>query len=782
MRDLIEQFATHYVSDLEKQLDSENGQRSIQNPVLFLFLGDKSLEALQSIYATNEQKWQNSEGVLYVHAYSEDTLQRANVYNCRLPQPSADKKTMRASLYDMFYQDESLLIELNKMMKMVSVRVAEMGKLFTYHQQMNIAVVTRADDIANVLLPEFTLLVKSYLSELFKNVSLDLYVLIQEKNNGQEFGFSTSIGVSFLDELNEYQQPDYQFCADLQMTEDRVKLAVEHTSSPLYSLVYILSDKNEQGMFIDNGKEDNYELISDIVLLNNKRVESEVYEGSESYNRTQFIHNITGVTGRPTFASAGLSKVKRPTHAIAHTVLAKVYDHFLERLKQNCTHDVSEVLERLEITDSQILQKVKSVLPDESKLEEMTGLMTSGVSYKELTSMTLKEAEVALFEDSSQTFFATNFVLAARSKQDSSQQRHKLTQLIREEILENPKYGLYAAYQLTSGSDAKKSLANVLRSRIRDTIRQLEYCKDQLEDLYRQRVDRQEIKTGGLFTRDKERVRNFIRHFFPVIYGKKYEILGLEMEIELLTDYERQLEDIHQKLRQQVMQLEEIKVQVSEMSRKSIREAVDYLDKNIEEYYGAVVQESIEIVEAKRGTGFYFEDKYMGSISFLIDKGVTEMIQRLCDMCRKEIMTSEPFSLSFEDELLARANVTAAYDNRTVLTREQLYRDLALELESRSSVHIEVFQFMQKYRYEEKYFFADYTNDFVQYVFRTEQGMRTYKQGCIHEAHKSGIEKIKLMGGFGIEDLMYYRNNRKYYESYRENGFLFRRQGGGQLS
>ena len=226
MRDLIEQFATHYVSDLEKQLDSENGQRSIQNPVLFLFLGDKSLEALQSIYAINEQKWQNSEGVLYVHAYSEETLQRANVYNCRLPQPSADKKTMRASLYDMFYQDESLLIELNKMMKMVSVRVAEMGKLFTYHQQMNVAVVTRADDIANVLLPEFTLLVKSYLSELFKNVSLDLYVLMQEKNNGQEFGFSTSIGVSFLDELNEYQQPDYQFCADLQMTEDRVVKAI----------------------------------------------------------------------------------------------------------------------------------------------------------------------------------------------------------------------------------------------------------------------------------------------------------------------------------------------------------------------------------------------------------------------------------------------------------------------------------------------------------------------------------------------------------------------------
>ncbi|TPG83581.1 hypothetical protein EEL32_17625 [Brevibacillus laterosporus] len=782
MRDLIEQFATHYVSDLEKQLDSENGQRSIQNPVLFLFLGDKSLDALQAIYASNEQKWQNSEGVLYVHVYAEETLDRPNVYSCRLPQPSADKKTMRASLHEMFYQDESLLIELNKMMKMISDRVADMGKLFTYHQQINIAVVTRADDIANVLIPEFTLLVKSYLAELFKNVSLDLYVLIQEKNNGHEFGFSTSIGVSFLDEVNEYQQIDYQFCADLQMTEDRVTLGVEHKHSPLYSLVYILSDKNEQGMFIDNGKEDNYELISDIVLLNNKRVEPEIYEGNENYNRTQFMHNITGATGRPTYASAGLSKVKRPTHAIALTVLAKVYDHFLELLKGKGNYDVTEALERLEITDSYILRKVKSVLPDESKLEEMTGLMTSGVSYKELTSMTLKEAEVALFEDSSQTFFATNFLLDARSKRNSFQGKDKFSQLIRERIIENPKYGLYAAYQLTSGNDAEKSLVGVLRSRIRETVRQLEYSKDQLEELYRQRVDRQEIKTGGLFTRDKERVRNFVRYLFPMIYGKKYEILGLEMEVELLKYYEKQLEEIHQKIEKQVMQLEEIKVQVSEMSRRSIREAVDYLDKNIEEYYGAVVQESIDIVEAKRGSGFYFEDKYMGSISFLLEKGVTEMIQRLCDMCRTEILTSAPFSLSFEEELLARANVTVAYDNRAVLTREQLYRDLALELENRSSVHIEVFQFMQKYRYEEKYFFADFTNDFVQYVFRTEQGSKDYKQGCIHEKNKSGIEKVKLMGGFGIEDLMYYRNNRKYYESYVESGFLFHRQGEGQSS
>lgn len=88
-----------------------------------------------------------------------------------------------------------------------------------------------------------------------------------------------------------------------------------------------------------------------------------------------------------------------------------------------------------------------------------------------------------------------------------------------------------------------------------------------------------------------------------------------------------------------------------------------------------------------------------------------------------------------------------------------------------------MFHFLQKHRYEEKYLFADIHNDFVQYVLRKDEGIRTYKQGCIHEEQKSGIEKMNLMGGFGMEDLMFYRNNKKYHASYVESGFVFDRTG-----
>ncbi|WP_232698109.1 hypothetical protein [Brevibacillus daliensis] len=779
MRDLIEQFATHYVSDLEKQLDNENGQRSIQNPVLFLFLGDKSLQALQNIYAINERKWQNSEGVLYVHAYSEETIERPNLYGFRLPERDTHKQMMRTSLYEKFYHDESYLVELNRIMKLISIRIAELSRRFTSYRQINIAVVTRADDTATILLPELTLLMKSYLAEMFKNVSMDLYVLLQERNDGHDFGFSASLGVSFLEECNKYQRGDYHFRADLQMTEDRVKLAVEHQPAPLFSLVYLLSDKNEHGMFIDNGREENDEVISNLVLLNNKEVEEEIHEGNEGYNKAQFIRSINGVVDHAAFSSAGYSKVTRPTHAIALTVLAHVYDHFLKRVKEGNSQDCTEAMEMLGLTPAHIQRKVISFLPDEEKLDEMSSLMTSGVSFSELTSMTMKEAEQALFDRSSQTFFESNFVRVAREQVEKAGIEGNFRQHFKQSMIENEKIGLYVAYEMTSSLESKSSILQVLRGAIREVLRQLEHRGQELEEIYRLRVDQLEMKKGGFFTRDKERVRSFVRQLFPMVYGKKYEILGLELELELLRTYEKQIEEMHQEVKLQVEQLEGIQKQLKKIAQKSTQEAVDYLGKNIDEYYEVVVHASIHAVEAKRGPRFYFEERYMGRVSALLQNGITDLIQRLCTLCRNEILTNECFAISFEDELLARANVTASYENRDVLTKEELFRDLSIALEDRSSVHIDIFHFTQKHRYEEKYFFADSTSDFVQYVLATEQTLRTYKLGYIHEDQKSGVEKLKLMGGFGMEDLMYYRNNKKYHDSYIENGFVFRRQGEG---
>ncbi|USG65571.1 hypothetical protein NDK47_26305 [Brevibacillus ruminantium] len=779
MRDLIEQLATNYATGLHTQLDSGNGQRSIQNPVLFLFIGDDSLEALQAVYSSNERQWQNHGGVLYLHAGSADALPGPQVYGCPLPSLQASRKTLRSDLYDAFYEDEPLRIEINKVMKLASIQMAEAGRHCTSVQHVHVAVVTRADDPANVLVPELTLLLKSYLSEVFKHVSMDLYTLIQDKSSGEEFGFSAALGVSFLEELTVYQRSDYRFRKPLQVTEDQVTLEVAHTGSPLFSLIYLLSDKNERGLFAENGQQDNYELISHLVLLNNKPAETELGEGNESYNKHQFIRSITVDSGHIAFATAGYSRVKQPREAIALTVLSHVYDDLLRRLKGAELPDLTELLEPLELSNRHIHRKVQSILPDGGKLEEMTGLMATGVSYAELKNMSLKEAEQVLFQGSSQHFFEKNFTEPARKNLEALQSKGMLPRLIREAIIENPRLGLYTACRLTAGaSGAEKdcSIRAELLARIRETTRLLEETRAEWEELYRERVEQQDFKKGGFFTREKDRVRNFIRHFFPLMYGKRYELLGLEMELQLLRDYEQQIEEMHRQLQEEWERLESLQKQLQELSRKRVQEASDYLGKNIDQYYGAVVKEVISSLEARRGPSFYWEERHLGQLSNLLKDGMAALIERLTRLCHQEVMSSPPFAMAFEDELLARANVTVAYENREVLTKEELFEDLYRALEERAAVHMEVFHFTQKHRYEEKYFFADNHSEFIQYVIGLDQTARTCKQGYVHEEGKGGIEKLNLMGGFTKEDLMYYRNNKKYYDSYVANGFVFHRR------
>ncbi|KMZ43686.1 MULTISPECIES: hypothetical protein [Bacillales] len=782
MRDLIGEFATQYVTELERQLDSGNGQRSIQNPVLFLFLGDKSVEALQAVRAHNERNWQNGHGVLYVHAYQNKTWEHPQVIGYRLPQADDDKKKMRPSIHERFLLDEAVTMELNKVMKLASVRVAEMGKLFTAFQQVNIAVVARADDPATILLPELTLLLKSYLNELFKNVSVDLYVLLQEKNNGEAFGFSTALSISFLEEVNRYQRSDYSYRANLLVTEDLVKLPVEHVNAPLFSLAYLLSDKTEHGLFIEGGMQENYELISKLVLLNNKKVEPEFHESNDGYNKLQFMRSISVEHGQTKFASAGLSKVKRPTHAIALTVLSAVFDRYWERLQDGEVLPKTKAREKLGLTAHDLQRKLAGILPEDHILDEMTGLMTSGISYSELCSMNMREAELALFDGSSQAFFEANIASGARKRLEHMLSQESLADLIQKAVIEDERLGLYAAYYLTAEHANGANLLDELRTGIRETSRQVEQLKAELVDLYQERVDRQDIRVGGFFTRDKERVRTFIRHLLDAVYGKKLELLDWEMMLSILVSYEKQAEQIHRQLGEQVEQLGALHKQLREIAQTSVREATDYLGKNVDEYYESVVQETIRSLEASRGSDFYMEQRYIGSGALLSGNRLAGLVERLCQFCRNEILTRAPFALSFEAELLARANVGAAYDNRTVLTKEDLFLDLALVLEERAAVHIEVFQFLQKHRYEEKYLFADIHNDFVQYALHKDENTRTYKLGCIHEEQKSGIEKMNLMGGFGMEELMFYRNNKKYHASYEDSGFVFRRVGGDESS
>jgi hypothetical protein len=176
-------------------------------------------------------------------------------------------------------------------------------------------------------------------------------------------------------------------------------------------------------------------------------------------------------------------------------------------------------------------------------------------------------------------------------------------------------------------------------------------------------------------------------------------------------------------------------------------------------------------IETRRGPGIFFSDKYMGSISKLLEQGKVAVAERLIAICQREILTADPFALSFEEELLRRANVAAAYENRQVLSKEELFKRLYHNLEDSATINVRLFEYTQEHRHEEKYFFGDSASEFLRYAFGVDETTRIYRLGFVHEQRRSGVEKLNLMGGFHLEDLLYYRNGKVYYETYAQNGY-----------
>ncbi|MFL6556281.1 MAG: hypothetical protein ACJ8MO_09215, partial [Bacillus sp. (in: firmicutes)] len=315
MRDLLQTYAHTFSKQLEKMTLEVNEQRSVNHPIVFLFMGDLALGALKSIMIINEEKWHNSSGVLYFHAYQKETITNPNVLSIQLPDQGMNRKTTRKDLYEAFCRDEDKLIELNKSYRLLSSKIAEYGKAYSSLQKVNLCVVTAIDDPANILMQEFTLLLKGILQESFRLVEIDLYGLIKEKQDGDNFALSTALGMSFFKELDRYQSDQYTFLQNLQLTEDYLRLPVSHPPSPLFDIVYLLSDKNEDGLLSNEAQQQNYEMISNLNLLKNRKMITDYHEKMDSYNHAAFRKGIRGNSTEPVYASAGFSKVNRPNKA-----------------------------------------------------------------------------------------------------------------------------------------------------------------------------------------------------------------------------------------------------------------------------------------------------------------------------------------------------------------------------------------------------------------------------------------------------------------------------------
>ncbi|WP_438351923.1 transcription initiation factor TFIID [Paenibacillus sp. FA6] len=791
MKEMLEKFATEYAIAEEKMNGKEDDQSSIHYPAVFVFIGDKVSEAIEPIMEIHDKKWDNSAGVMYIHIASqsqassdsqsstganvEDKTTHPRLLRYELPGPaeptSSGAKSLRKDLYARFYENDQHLIELNRTLRKVSHNISDFGRIYSSFDRIHLSFITRVDDPLNVFLPELSLLSKSIFSQSFKSVQMDLYGLISEKEV-ESFGYSHSVGVAFLRELEHMQQSDYTFSAKLHVTEDGLSIPVTHSPAPLFELVYLLSDKNERGISSFDDMQDNYEIICHVNLLKNrKQKDAEHQSSNRNYNNMSFKSNIKSDSGREGFVSAGFSKVKRPNQSIALTVLYHFYNQMVIRMKNGVQLNSKEKLAFFGIDTQAISNRVKSTMPDEGKIDEMTGIMTHKMSYHSLKRLSLREAEHALYGEGCEIYFRDNYIREIQARLDHIQIGDELSLAVKKQMLDYPQIGFYQVAAWSDELGQSGSVLEDIRGTIRQTAKELESAKFELEQCYQSVVDEQSFSRLPMM--DKHNLRSFIRYLVDTVYRRKLHILQLESELKLHQRVEDELSRMHQHYKRQVEQMERLEGTLRVAALDSIRTADDYIGQNILEYYEVVTEGIVRDIEAKRGTAVFFEDRYLGSVTQLLEAGMDQLVAKLIHICRNNILTAEPFAQTFEEEILRRANVTIDYSNKQVLSKDDLFKKLYHTLEDHAAINLRLLDYTQEHRYEEKYFFGDSESEFIRYSLDADETSRIYKLGYVHENRSSGVEKLNLMGGFHIEDLMYYRNGKMYYETYLQNGYEF---------
>ncbi|MBV7505686.1 hypothetical protein KW850_10520 [Bacillus sp. sid0103] len=501
---------------------------------------------------------------------------------------------------------------------------------------------------------------------------------------------------------------------------------------------------------------------------------TDYHEKMDSYNHAAFRKGIRGNSRDPVYASAGFSKVNRPNKAIALFAASHFYNELIEALKAPISQPREKVLNLFALSEASFQKYYHKCLPLIDKLEDMNGLIGVTNSYQTVKRMSVREAEDYLFEGGAERFFYSNFKEPVSERLKQFNLKLMIQRLLDENVIQHELYGLYCAYFWTADSTGSEiSVIHEIHKMLTDTKNEQVEKQARLEQYYQQLVDSCDFKKSYLPFSDRKNLYNFLHYFFESVYGTKYELIKLDVKQTILKQYLEVLEENHLKLQTKINHINEVGSYLKQAAAESLYEADDYLDKNIPEYYAEMITRIIAKLKEKRGAHFFSDDRFFGNLVGLLENGATALLDRVLHVCSREVLTQEEFHRNFEDELLERANVMTHYENRDVLSKSELFTQLYNRLDDQSSIQIEVFNYTQEHRYEEKYFFGDFYSKFMEFALEKEHETRQCKVGCAHEKKASGIEKLTLMGGFHLRDLMYYRNGEKYYKAYCNEGFEF---------
>lgn len=767
MEQFLKNFAKEYDLDIDRKMYKDDLQRSVNNPVLFVFIGDGVREAYSHIESSISRSVLNGRGIAFINISSEHIEDRDNTFNYQFSYDDKDKKVLRKNIKEKFYNDKSGLEALNNKLITARDKILSNGSLFNSFESISISVITTADDVMNIILPDITILIRQKMKDIFKLSSVDLYVLIKENNLDDEV-FSGAASVSFFREIEYMEKDDFKFNEKIAIFGQERELPVTF-NGPLFYMVYVLEEKNEKGIIPYNSMRNNYEIICSINLLKNKNAVLETYADTENqhYDNSIFKRNIKDESSLFSYVTAGLSKVKRPNDIIAVTAVMAFYQRIIKEQKEASSKKSEFIADILKIDEESVASKVEAILPKGIAVEDMNGIMMNNTKDlgKKISGISLRQAEQHMYGDRCENFFNVNFINSAENNLRDSRLEREVKKLVEQDILSSPKLGLYCIYAWTS---EEGEAVKYIRERCSMLERFKTNINSEIDAIYESKfIEGFNIKS--LFTRgiSLQEVRHKI---FSEIYLRKLEALKLHISMEILKKYEDILLRVHEKLQYEVNELNNIDEIIKKYENELLTHQDEYAAQNVKAYYTGVVNSIVDKLEQEQGKAFYLEDKYIGSLSENIKAGKQQLLEKMVQFCNKFIFREEEFHKSFEEELNERANINISNFNSKVFSKEELYRKLYNILDESSALKSYIMNYDVK-GYQEKYFIGDYSSDFIKYAFDFDRKTRNYKIGYIHERKSSGIEKINLMGGFRAKDIIYIKNGMDFYNYCLENGY-----------
>ena len=71
MEEVLKNFVEEYDLKVEKTIYEGDTKRSVNNPILFLFIGDSTEEAYEYIKDSINKKWDNGSGAVFISVFTK---------------------------------------------------------------------------------------------------------------------------------------------------------------------------------------------------------------------------------------------------------------------------------------------------------------------------------------------------------------------------------------------------------------------------------------------------------------------------------------------------------------------------------------------------------------------------------------------------------------------------------------------------------------------------------------------------------------------------------------